>query len=119
MVVKVQEAFHLSERRVCRTIEQPRSSQHYSAQIPNRDQSLTQKIVELASRYGRYGYRRITALLQNQGWPVNNKKVERIWRLEGLKVPQKQPKRGRLWLNAFRVCACDQNVPTMWGVMIL
>jgi len=56
-------------------------------------------MVKLASRYGRYGYRRITALLRQEGWEVNHKRVERIWRQEGLKVPQKQPKRGRLWLN--------------------
>jgi putative transposase len=99
VVGEMQESFNLSERRVCRAIEQPRSSQRYLVQIPNRDKPLTQRIVELATCYGRYGYRRITALLQNQGWQVNHKKVERIWRLEGLKVPQKQPKRGRLWLN--------------------
>jgi transposase InsO family protein len=56
-------------------------------------------ITALATRYGRYGYRRITALLNERGWQVNHKRVERIWRQEGLKVPQKQPKRGRLWLN--------------------
>ena len=56
-------------------------------------------IVTLASQYGRYGYRRITALLRNEGWEVNHKRVERIWRREGLKVPKRQPKRGRLWLN--------------------
>lgn len=60
---------------------------------------MTDKIVELASQYGRYGYRRITALLREEGWRVNLKRVERIWRQEGLKVPAKQPKRGRLWLN--------------------
>jgi putative transposase len=61
---------------------------------------LRADIVKLASRYGRYGYRRITALLNNnEAWRVNHKRVERIWREEGLKVPQKQPKRGRLWLN--------------------
>jgi transposase InsO family protein len=56
------------------------------------------RIVELAKAYGRYGYRRITALLRWEGWKVNHKRVERIWRQEGLKVPGKQPKRGRLWL---------------------
>jgi transposase InsO family protein len=56
-------------------------------------------ITELAVKYGRYGYRRITALLNQRGWQVNHKRVERIWRREGLKVPKKQPKRGRLWLN--------------------
>lgn len=57
------------------------------------------RVTELASQYGRYGYRRITALLHNEGWQVNHKRVERVWRQEGLKVPAKQPKRGRLWLN--------------------
>ncbi len=58
-------------------------------------------IIALATKYGRYGYRRITALLNSPllNWRVNHKRVERIWRKEGLKVPQKQPKRGRLWLN--------------------
>jgi transposase InsO family protein len=60
---------------------------------------LTRAIIQLASSYGRYGYRRITALLRHAGWPVNHKRVERIWRQQGLRVPQKQPKRGRLWLN--------------------
>jgi putative transposase len=54
--------------------------------------------VTLATRFGRFGYRRITALLRQEGWRVNHKRVERLWREEGLKVPQKQPKRGRLWL---------------------
>jgi transposase InsO family protein len=65
--------------------------------------ALTAAIVELATKYGRYGYRRgyrrITALLKRSGWRVNSKRVERIWRQEGLKVPARQPKRGRLWLN--------------------
>ena len=57
------------------------------------------RVIELAVKYGRYGYRRIGALLKQEGWEVNHKRVERIWRREGLRVPQKQPKRGRLWLN--------------------
>ncbi len=60
---------------------------------------LVADITSLAARYGRYGYRRITALLNDKGWRVNHKRVERIWRREGLRVPKKQPKRGRLWLN--------------------
>jgi len=63
------------------------------------EKRLVARIIELATRFGRYGYRRITALLKREGWKVNRKRVERIWRREGLKVPQKQPKRGRLWLN--------------------
>ena len=63
------------------------------------EQALTDDIIALARQYGRYGYRRVTALLRNAGWAVNRKRVERIWRREGLNVPQKQRKRGRLWLN--------------------
>ena len=65
------------------------------------EQQLTDDIITLATKYGRYGYRRITALLKKEPlcWKVNHKRVERIWRREGLKVPQKQPKRARLWLN--------------------
>jgi len=63
------------------------------------EDALTKDIVELASSYGRYGYRRVTMMLRHSGWTVNHKRVERIWRRQGLKVPKKQPKRGRLWLN--------------------
>lgn len=62
------------------------------------EERLTADIVELARQYGRYGYRKIAELLRRAGWEVNHKRVERIWRREGLKVPSKQPKRGRLWL---------------------
>jgi transposase InsO family protein len=67
--------------------------------VKDEEVRLTERIIALATRYGRYGYRRITAILKQEGWQVNHKRVERIWRREGLKVPQKQPKRGRLWLN--------------------
>ncbi len=60
---------------------------------------MVSRITELAIQYGRYGYRRITAMLRQEGWQVNHKRVERIWRKEGLKVPKRQPKRSRLWLN--------------------
>ena len=60
---------------------------------------LTRAIIALASQYGRYGYRRITVSLQEVGWRVGKDRVERIWHREGLKVPQKQKPRGRLWLN--------------------
>jgi putative transposase len=63
------------------------------------EERLAACIINLATKYGRYGYRRITALLRNEGWGINHKRVERIWRREGLKVPKRQPKRGRLWLN--------------------
>jgi len=67
--------------------------------IPDDEEKLVDRIVSLAEQFGRYGYRRITAMLHNEGWLVNHKRVERIWRQEGLKVPQKHPKRRRLWLN--------------------
>lgn len=89
----------MSERRVCRVLEQPRSTQQKDP-VPNSDEPrLKAEITRLACQYGRYGYRRITALLRNDGWEVNHKRVERIWRQEGLKVPQKQPRRRRLWFN--------------------
>ena len=89
----------VSERRACRVLGQPRATQRYSAQVADDEVRLTARIVALASEYGRYGYRRITVLLRREGWRVNHKRVERIWRQEGLKVPARQPKRGRLWLN--------------------
>jgi putative transposase len=67
--------------------------------MPDDEAALTADIIAFATEYGRYGYRRIAALLRDAGWVVNVKRIERIWRQEGLKVPQKQPKRGRLWLN--------------------
>ena len=93
------EALDVSERKACQVIGQPRSTQRYDKQVPDDEELLRQRIIELASEFGRYGYRRVTALLRNEGWIVNHKRVQRIWREEGLKVPQKQPKRGRLWLN--------------------
>ena len=67
--------------------------------MPDDESRLVARRIELATQYGRYGYRRITALLRGEGWRENHKRVERLWRREGLKVPQKQPKRGRLWLT--------------------
>ena len=78
---------------------QPLSTQRHIRKVPEDEGRLTERIIDLASQYGRYGYRRITALLRNEGWQVNHKRVGRIWRQEGLKVPKKQPKRGRLWLT--------------------
>ena len=89
----------VSERRACRVLDQPRPTQRRNLSRADDEESLTRDIVELALQFGRYGYRRVTALLRDRGWQVNHKRVERIWRREGLKVPMKQPKRGRLWLN--------------------
>jgi len=87
------------QRRACLALGQHRSTQRRMPTTPDDEVALTADIIEFARQYGRYGYRRITALLRTAGWTVNKKRVERIWRREGLKVPAKQPKRGRLWLN--------------------
>ena len=91
--------FGVSERLACRVLGQHRSTQRKVPKGRADDAALTADIVELAAQYGRYGYRRIAAMLETAGWAVNVKRVERIWRREGLKVPAKQPKKGRLWLN--------------------
>jgi transposase InsO family protein len=88
----------VSERRAYVVLGQHRSTQRKLPRAADDETALTADIIELAKRYGRYGYRRITALLRDAGWEVNRKRVERIWRREGLKVPQRQPRRGRLWL---------------------
>ena len=99
MVDTILRTLRVSERRACRVLDQARTTQRHNRHIRNDEERLVARIIELATQYGRYGYRRITALLKQEGWKVNHKRVERIWRIEGLKVPKKQPKRGRLWLN--------------------
>jgi hypothetical protein len=89
----------VSERRTCAVVGQPRATQRRRPQVRDDEAALTSAIERLATQYGRYGYRRIRRLLVDEGWRVNVKRVWRIWRREGLKVPKKQPKRGRLWLN--------------------
>jgi putative transposase len=91
--------FGVSERKACRVLGQHRSTQRKIPTTADDEAALTADIVALAIQYGRYGYRRITAMLRSAGWTVNLKRVERIWRREGLKVPARQPKRSRLWLN--------------------
>ena len=90
---------NLSQRRACRIFDQYVSTQRYEKKQSEFEHQVRQRTIELASRYGRYGYRRVTALLNREGFNVNHKRVYRIWRQEGLKVPEKQPKRSRLWLN--------------------
>jgi putative transposase len=86
----------VSERRACRVLGQHRSTQRKIPRGRPDEDVLTRAIIALASEYGRYGYRRVWGLLAMQGWQVGMSRVERIWKREGLKVPQKQPKRGRL-----------------------
>ena len=88
-----------SQRRVCKALGQSRGSYRKPRKQHADETALTEDMIRLASKYGRYGYKRITALLKAEGWHVNHKRVERIWRQEGLKVPSRHKKRGRLYLN--------------------
>ena len=91
--------YGVSERHACSALGVNRSTVRRPLKRGDDEEALTQDIIRLAQKYGRYGYRRITALLQAEGWRVNHKRVERIWREQSLKVPTKQPKRKRLYLN--------------------
>ena len=92
-------AFGVSPHRACKVLGQARATQRHRSQFGDNEEALTRAIADLAERFGRYGYGRMTAMLRGENWRVNQKRVERNWRREGLKVPTKQPKRGRLWLN--------------------
>ncbi len=92
----LQEQFAVSERRACRVVGQHRSSQRYKERECGFQARLTKRLHELGARHPRFGYRRMTALLQREGWRVNRKRVQRLWRLEGLRVCVKQRKRRRL-----------------------
>ena len=95
----VRQRLGASERHACRVLGQPRTTQRRVKKVRRDEVALRTDVVRLARRFGRYGYRQITNLLRIEGWRVNHKRVERIWRQEGLKVPRRQPRRGRLWLN--------------------
>ena len=85
-----------SERRICKALGISRNTVRYTPQPRPDEATLTADILRVAAQYGRYGYRRVHALLQTDGWSVSHGRVMRIWRREGLKVPSKQPKRSRL-----------------------
>ncbi len=99
MAEKAQDKYRISQRRACRAVQISQRVARYQPIKRADEDVLRSRIIALACDYGRYGYKRITALLRAEGWYVNHKRVERIWREEGLKVPKKQPKRRRLWLN--------------------
>jgi transposase InsO family protein len=89
----------VSRRRACRVLGQCRATQRRGPRVADDEPAPVERMVALASEYGRYGYRRVTALLRSEGSKVNHKRVERLWRGEGLKVPARRPKKGRLWLD--------------------
>lgn len=89
----------VSERQACRALSVNRNTIRSSGDKREKDAEVREKIVGLAEKYGRVGYRMVTDILRNGGDVVNHKKVERIWREEGLKLPKKQPKKKRLWLT--------------------
>jgi transposase InsO family protein len=103
-VIHVQKTFEISERRACQAIDQPRSTQRYSGKRAVIDQALSARMSELSREYPRYGYRRVWALLRREGWEVNKKRVLRIWREQGLKVPHDQHKSRRLVGSAENGC---------------
>ena len=106
----------VSERRVCAVLGQHRSTQRHVPKGCEDEERLIADMVELTRQYGRYGYRRIAALLRDSGWRINDKRVERLWRREGLKVPMKQPKRRRLWLNdGSCVRLRPQHIDHVWS----
>ena len=93
----LQKTFEVSERRACRVLEQPRSSQRYVSTKAGKDTALVKRMVALSRENPRYGYRRVWAVLGREGWEVNKKRVQRLWREAGLKVPvKKERKRRRL-----------------------
>lgn len=96
-VIHVRQKLDTSERRTCRTVGMARSTQQYKARKAEDDDALRLALIRLAKQYGRYGYRKIAKLLRLEGWVVNHKKVERLWREEGLQLPKRHKKRKRLY----------------------
>ena len=92
----VRKQLGVSERRACGVIEQPRSSQRYQARPRDGERELVSRMLELVKKHPRYGYRFVWALLREEGFKINRKRVYRLWRREGLKVPVKRHKRRRL-----------------------
>ena len=96
-MIYVRQKLDTSERWTCKTIGLARSAQRYSSTVKNDDERLRLAMIRLAKQYGRYGYRKITQLLRMEGWVVNHKKIERLWREEGLQLPHRHKKRKRLY----------------------
>lgn len=87
---ELQQQFQVSERRACAVLDQPRSTQRYRGRPRSDEAALTRRLRELVRQRPRFGYRRLTALLQREGWQVNAKRIQRLCRREGLKVRRKR-----------------------------
>ena len=116
-MIYVRQKLDTSERRTCKTIGLARSTQRYSSTVKNDDEGLRLAMIRLAKQYGRYGYRKITQLLRMEGWVVNHKKIERLWREEGLQLPHRHKKRKRLYHKDSSVIRLRPRYPRhIWSV---
>ena len=95
-VAHVEGVLEVSQRRACTTIRQPRSTQRYCGRKRSKDAALSEELRRISAEHPRAGYRMATALLRRAGMEVNAKRVQRLWRQEGLRVPRRQRKRARL-----------------------
>ncbi len=113
----IREKYSLSERHACRIVGQHRGTQRYTTIVRADEDALTGAIISLASQYGRYGYRRITSLLADAGWQVGCDRVQRIWRLKGLKYPGNKSRGGGCGSTTGPASGCDHSIATMSGAM--
>lgn len=115
-MVHIRQQLGTSERRICRVIGLARSTLQYRA-APKDDKALRLAMIRLAKQYGRYGYRKVTELLRVVGWPVNHKKIERLWGEEGLQLPQRHKKRKRLYHKDSSIIRLRPQYPNhIWSV---
>ena len=98
----------MSERRACRVVGQARSTQRRLKKVRKDEEALREDVVKLARRFGRYGYRRVTGMLKAEGWRVNHKRVERIWRQEGLNPPKRLLQLLSLFIYPLRGLPSDE-----------
>jgi putative transposase len=100
-VLALRECCRASERRACRVVKQPPATQRYRGCRRDKDAPLVATLCRISARRPRAGYRTVAAHLRREGWRVNNKRVQRLWRIEGLKVPRRQRKRRRMSRRSF------------------
>ena len=117
-MIHTRKKLNTSERRTCSVLSVSRSSLHYKAKFQDND-ALRLAMIRLAKQHGRYGYRKIAELLRIEGWRVNHKKVERLWREEGLKLPERQKSDGGCITKTARSFACDLRMLIMFGLSTL